>query len=154
MWSSYIIPFLTILFSYFLGLFSNKATKKDEVDLKRYETFYVPFMSKTMHLSYSKQKHSKLPLHIRQEFTKLIMENIQYLGKDSSEIIPEYYYLSAEIITLEFDKSLHDIEYDFERVYQNLEVAILQEAESLSKSLKYPNLARVILNDIKSKSKN
>ncbi|MGX6969461.1 hypothetical protein [Vagococcus bubulae] len=154
MWSGYIIPFLTILFSYFLGLFSNKATKKDVVDLKRYETFYVPFMSKTMHLSYSKQKHSKLPLHIRREFTNLIMENIQYLGKDSSKIIPEYYYLSAEIITLELDKRLPDIESDLERVYQNLEIAILQEAESLSKSLKYPNLARVILNDIESKIKN
>lgn len=124
------------------------------VDLKRYETFYVPFMSKTMHLSYSKQKHSKLPLHIRREFTNLIMENIQYLGKDSSKIIPEYYYLSAEIITLELDKRLPDIESDLERVYQNLEIAILQEAESLSKSLKYPNLARVILNDIESKIKN
>lgn len=151
MWTSYIIPFLTILFSYLLGLFSNKATKKDGVDLKRYETFYVPFMSKTMNLSYSNQKHSKLPLHIRRDFTILIMENIQYLGKDSSKLIPEYYYMSTEIVTLEFDKRLPDIEFKLERVYQELEKAILQEAEALSKTLKYPNLARVILDDIESK---
>ena len=152
MWLNYVIPFLTILLTYSLGYFSNITKKKDDIDIKRYETFYIPFMRKIMRLSYSNTNHGDLPQHIRKEFTFLIMDNIQYLGKESSKCVAEYYSVSVDILTKEHTADYTNAKRYLDISYSRLEKAILKEAEALSKSLKYPNLAKVVLDDINLRS--
>ena len=143
---SYVVPVLSIFLSYFLGSLTSRHSIKREVFLKRYESFYVPFMN-TLLADYDfTDCPSESPIETRSIYLDLAMKNTQYLGKKSALLIPTYYKAFIDLLECENGNADYlDADKDYDEIYLKFCKTILLEAKGLAKYLKYPELASTIL---------
>ena len=134
----------SIFLTYYLGTLSNKENKKHEVDLKRYELFYIPYINTLMADYKFTDEPSAAPLENRSIYFDLVMKNSQYLGDRSSRLIIPYYKSFLDLFEMN-KPGYENSDIIFNEVFLSITKTVLQEAEELSKSLKYPNLAKSIL---------
>ncbi|MDT2830882.1 hypothetical protein P7H62_06250 [Vagococcus carniphilus] len=148
-WLNYVIPVLSIFITYFLGTLNSKNNLKKDVNLQRYETFYVPYMSKLLAAYNFTDDPHKSPFEVRGVYFDMIMNNMHLLDSSSSKLIPSYYKRFLDL--LEFENGNDDFQFAqkrYDEIFIEISTAILKEAEELSKSLNYPNLAKTILTSV------
>ena len=141
---AYLIPFLSITVSYVFGRLESKSSAKQEMRMKRYQQFYVPFIrSFYVGFSWSNPWSLRSPEELNNLF-ELVMRNLEYLDPDSLKLIPEFY--RSFLVLRETKAGNYEDENayrNFDNVLNELTKRVLAESKKLGKALHLPPLGKV-----------
>ncbi|MGO3307193.1 MAG: hypothetical protein ACTILG_11080 [Sphingobacterium sp.] len=143
---SYLIPVVSIFLTYILGTINSKNTTKHDVQKRRYEDFYVNYMTKLLAAyNFTDEPHAS-PLDARVVFFDLVMKHTHFLGAKSAKLVPIYYKAFLDMLEYDSGNPIYKMApNNFDDAFLEITKEILLEAKSLSKELKYPNLSKTIL---------
>lgn len=144
---NYVIPFASILASFLLGQWSKTKSQKTEIQMKRFNNFYIPYLQLLIQTWPDSIDPNFVPIEKRIELKNLLINNIQYLGKESSDYLP--FFIEKDLFSL-LERSGH-VQYegaynDFYRSFILMNKYVLSEAKGLAKELKYPIPSEHVLN--------
>ncbi len=141
----YFVLIFPAVLSYFCGRLQANNTLKTEAMRRRYENFYVPFIT---HL-YAGQLHmmrfSDLSLESRSIMFDLVMKNLQYLGPKSQACVPDFYMAFLGFLDYSQNpESCPEAPGKLDGVFALLTERILKESKRLSARLRMPDIGKTI----------
>lgn len=142
---STVVPLIAVIISYILGITTQIDKRTVDVLRVRYETLYIPFMRDLIVAPAEWIVPHEHSLTVRVKLYDLIMQNAEFLGSKSGLLLPKYN--QAFLNMLEFEDG--NVTYkkapsDYDAVVIELEDALLIEAQSISRKLRYPDLSGTI----------
>lgn len=144
---SYVIPFVSILASFLLGQWSKTKSQKIDIQMKRFNDFYIPYLQLLIQIWPDSIDPNFVADEKRTELKNLLINNIQYLGKESSEYLPNF--IEKDQFSY-LEKTGHtQYEGSYKHFYESfiqMNKYVLSEAKELAKELKYPIPSEHVLN--------
>ncbi|MCQ5130324.1 hypothetical protein NE562_11685 [Butyricicoccus faecihominis] len=138
---AYVIPILSVFLSYLCGRLQSSASQKKDAIRKRYESFYVPFISLLYRGRADLIPYSQHGMEGRGQFMDLIFENIQYIDEQTQSILLDFY--TANLDFLEYDDGTpgyEDAPVRADRLFEQITEHVLLESAKLSKELHLPQI--------------
>lgn len=144
---SIIIGIFNIYFSYRLGKIALKEKFLLNNYSQRYKLFYIPYIQKLYGIFITDYSIiQEMNFNSRNIFFELIMNNIEYIDKNTSLKIPAFY--NAFLNMLEFEENSTGFENSpimFDLAFTEITLSILKETKRLSQQLKLPDTTEILL---------
>lgn len=143
-----LVSIISIFISHYLGM--KKTDKRLELEAlqKRYDNVYIPYMqmlAKAIPILPYPISNPEIAMTIN----SITLENIEYLGKESSPYAIDFYL--AMLGFFEYcngNKEFPDAKDKINAIFHKMTQAILLEASQLSKELKLADISQVFYNEI------
>jgi len=137
------IPLIAVSLTYIFGRLQSHASHKKQQCQLRYDSFYVPFVSRLYAGYMWERPFSSNDVQARSVFFDLIVKNVQFLGHRSQALLPEVYKSFLDM--LEYDEGnpgyLGAPEI-YDSTMNRFTKAMLEEGSLMSRKLRLPNLCK------------
>lgn len=146
-WLALVSPITVVLASYLFGLATKRYDRKIQASRERYENLYIPFIQWLARAPLDWLSPWHYSPKLRSSLMNLLLENVQYLGKESSRVLLPLYDAHLNLDKLDVDKDsryLLTAPKDYTEQFDLMAVTLLKEATQLSKELRLPDLAGTI----------
>lgn len=144
-----VIPLLVVFASYTFGLATKAYDRKIDAARERYQNLYLPFMNWIIHAPLDWVSPGAYKPEIRFKLMQLILENSQYMGNESIELLNPLYDAYLRLYDLDVKKIniAKNIPSpgEYNDLFNSITILLLQEATTISDTLKLPNQAEYVL---------
>ncbi|WP_125579188.1 hypothetical protein [Lacticaseibacillus suibinensis] len=146
-WVALATPLLVVLATYFFGLATKRVELRNAAARERYDHLYIPFMDWLVHVPLSWADPGHYSSDVRWALMKLLLENAQYMGPDSAELLMSLYDANSNLDALDVD---HNQRYlltapkEYRQLFAAMSRALLSEASQLARVLQLPDLPKAI----------
>lgn len=146
--TSFLVPVVSVIASFLIGLFTNRIGAKREANKQIYSYFYAPVMKEVIQLLPSKLYIDSLmvrtPVKSYRRVSDLIASNIHLA---SPVMIESYRKFELSLINLEghYDSADRRERIELNTTFSQLITSTLEEANILARKLKYPETPKEIL---------
>lgn len=143
-----LVSIISIFISHYLGMKKTDSRIKQEALQKRYDTVYIPYiqlLARTFPLLPYPISDPEIAITIN----SITLENIEYLGKESSSCAVDFYLAMLDFFEYySGNKEFPDAKDKINAIFHKMTQAILLEASQLSKELKLADISQVFYNEI------
>ncbi|NVF10786.1 hypothetical protein HV819_02075 [Anaerococcus sp. AGMB00486] len=143
-----LVSIISIFISHYLGMKkSNKKLEKESLQ-KRYETVYIPYIQ-LLARSFPLLPYPINTSEVAITINSITLENIEYLGKNSSLLAIDYYLAMLDFFEYcNGNKAYSNAKDKINTTFIEMTQEILLEASQLSRELKLADISQVFYNEI------
>lgn len=143
---SFVVPVISVLLSFLIGLLTNKINKSNEADKEIYQNLCVPYIQFLVRLSPIWKEYSTgenlIPTEIILQHFDLVMNNVQYLSPNASNKLQNLYKSLLNVLSVR-DGEIVDESGKTEALhiilFELITDDILKQTSQISRKLRYPD---------------
>jgi hypothetical protein len=141
----YLVPLAAIALTFCLGRYESRITSRKAMYMKRYETFYAPYLSLLCAGMMWERNYSELSVEARSRFFDLVFQNIACLGDASCACLPGFYKSFLDMFEYsDGNPECQNAPRELDAAFNELTARVLSETTELCKALSLPKLSKSI----------